>query len=334
MGETIERGAMSRYDMSKKTFRIIQRDYIRFTETYTNTFNNANAFICTILVNYLRYAQENFRDAFQKKIRKRLNDKSKSEYTIENRVNVTKPLEKIMGTFDFINDKNFKKRPVITYIIERFAAMRLSDREKVFCYKQYKDICSAIDNNSVLHVELSSGKQFEIKPFDINIDDNSGSYYLIGYSRSKGSNEDFSCHSFKLCRIKDCTLTYEEFKVTGNQKSATNSILEKFGLAYMQDNLAKSDIKKTVVHLTRKGFHLLYLKLISHQRPVPISEPKCISIDGKDFYELTFDCSYNQIRNYFFSFGADAEIISPSSVREWFFRDYQNALRAYQSDNQ
>lgn len=332
MGEIISSGALSRYDMSNQTFRQMQRDYIRFTETYSNKFNNA--FICTILVNYLSYAQEEFRDDFQNKIRKHLSDTPNSEYTIENRVTFTKKLVEKLDTFDFTNDDNFKKRPVLTYILESFAKMRLSDREKVYCYPQYKMIKKAYDKKIVLLIELSSGKQFEVKPSSIDIDDNSGSYYLIGYSRSKGSNEEFSCHSSKLSRIKKCTLKYEESELTGKQKSTINTILEKFGPAYMQKNLSKSEIEKTVVRLTWKGFHLLYLKWISHQRPVPISEPKCISIDGKEFYELTFDCSYNQIRNYFFSFGADAEIISPSTLREWFFRDYQNALSTYQSDSQ
>ena len=57
-----------------------------------------------------------------------------------------------------------------------------------------------------------------------------------------------------------------------------------------------------------------------------------ITHNGNKYYELVFDCSYDQIRNYFFSFGAEAEIISPLRLREMFVNDYKKALERYDSD--
>ena len=330
--EECSAGMMSRYDMSDFTFRRLQKDYINFTEKYSPDFKYD--YITRILINYMDYAKENNRDEFENKVINRLLNESKNDYNYESRITINSGLADKMDEFDFIYNDNFKKRPVITYILELFSALRLSDREKVFCYQQYKDIKSAIKNQYIIFVTTSSDKVLEIKPIDLDVDDNSGSYYLIGYSRLKGSNDKYGCHSLKLSRIKKCSNKHQESDLTSKEKNTASAILEKFGIAYMQHNLTKYEIEKTVVRLTKRGYQHLYLRIISHQRPFPISEPVEVSINGKTFYKLTFDCSYNQIRNYFFSFGADAEIISPPSLRKWFINDYQNALKTYNAGNE
>ena len=76
----------------------------------------------------------------------------------------------------------------------------------------------------------------------------------------------------------------------------------------------------------------MFLKVIARQRPIPVAEPKTVRIGGKVFYELEFDCSYRQISNYFFSFGKDAEIVSPLRIREDFIKKYSEALEIYRSE--
>ena len=61
----------------------------------------------------------------------------------------------------------------------------------------------------------------------------------------------------------------------------------------------KKEIEKTVVRLTQYEYEKMFLKYISHQRPVPTKQPESVEINSKTFYVLTFDRSYNQIRNYF-----------------------------------
>lgn len=55
--------------------------------------------------------------------------------------------------------------------------------------------------------------------------------------------------------------------------------------------------------------------------------PKNRSSFYRDVY--VFDCSLRQAFNYFFSFGADAEILSPDELRNEFIENYSSALTIY-----
>lgn len=331
MGETIIPGTLSRYDMSNHSYRQLCCDHIRFEERYAEKFGNN--FICRILINYMCYAQDHYIEKFEFDVASFLKKKRHDEYIKDDRISFTKGLTEKMLEFDFANNDAFKKRSVITYIIEKFVTLPLSEREKIYCYQQYKTILNAIEDDEILLISVSSGKEFEVKPYTIEIDDNSTSFYLIGFSRQKGSEKEYECHSFKLSRIKDCRSKHKECVITAKQTKTIKEISEKFGYAYMVRNLTKKEIEKTIVRLSEKGYKILFLKVIAHQRPIPMSEPKSIEIDGELFFDLEFDCSYEQIRNYFFSFGAEAEIMSPTSLRERFIREYMTAINRYQTEN-
>ena len=254
------------------------------------------------------------------------------QYIKDDRISFTKQLTEKIAEFDFSTNTSFKKRVIITYLLERFTQLPLSEREIVYCYHQYTSIKQAMDKKELLIVKQLTGKEFEVKPFDVIIDENTLSYYLIGYSRLKGSSGDFESHSFKLSRIKECRSKHKEAILSCTEIKTIKDINDKFGSAYIPRNLIKKDIEKTIVRLTKNGYENLYLRIISHQRPIPVTPPKEISLEGEDYYDLTFDCSYQHIRNYFFSFGAEAEVISPLWLRDRFMNDYKKSIERYSSD--
>jgi predicted DNA-binding transcriptional regulator YafY len=59
----------------------------------------------------------------------------------------------------------------------------------------------------------------------------------------------------------------------------------------------------------------------SYMRPNPDS------VEG-DLYR--FSCTERQIRNYFFSFGRDVQILEPESLRREFLEGYRQALAVYE----
>lgn len=326
--ELIEQGVLSRYDLSYYSFRQLQRDHINFEQQYTNKFSNG--FICRILINYMDYAKKNFLKEFNAEISERLKHNPDVDYFRKGeRITFTIELTKIISGFDFIKNEDFKKRIVITYILEKFTALPLSDREKIYFSSQYDEITKAMDSKELLLITTCSGKEFEVKPYALNVDENSMSYYLIGYSRPRYADTDFELHSYKLSRISSCSSRHTEFNLLFKEIKNAKEISEKFGAAYMVSNLNKNEIENTVVRLTKKGYMKLYLKTISRQRPIPVSEPTEVVHNGKKYYELVFDCSHRQIRNYFFSFGKEAEIISPKSLRDEFIKDYKEAYEQY-----
>ena len=278
------------------------------------------------------YAQETFLERFESDMVSSFSGSEHDQYIKDDRISFTKQLTEKIAEFDFSTNTSFKKRVVITYLLERFTQLPLSEREIVYCYHQYTSIKQAMDKKELLIVKQLTGKEFEIKPFDVIIDENTLSYYLIGYSRLKGSSGDFESHSFKLSRIKECRSKHKEAILSYTEIKTIKEINDKFGSAYIPRNLIKKDIEKTIVRLTKNGYENLYLRIISHQRPIPVTPPKQISLEGEDYYDLTFDCSYQHIRNYFFSFGAEAEVISSLWLRDKFMNDYKKSMERYNSD--
>lgn len=278
------------------------------------------------------YAQETFLERFESDMVSSFSGSEHDQYIKDDRISFTKQLTEKIAEFDFSTNTSFKKRVVITYLLERFTQLPLSERKIVYCYHQYTSIKQAMDKKELLIVKQLTGKEFEIKPFDVIIDENTLSYYLIGYSRLKGSSGDFESHSFKLSRIKECRSKHKEAILSYTEIKTIKEINDKFGSAYIPRNLIKKDIEKTIVRLTKNGYENLYLRIISHQRPIPVTPPKQISLEGEDYYDLTFDCSYQHIRNYFFSFGAEAEVISSLWLRDKFMNDYKKSMERYNSD--
>lgn len=328
MSEIFDTGTLSRYDMSYGTYRRLQRDHIRFEEKYTERFSNG--FICRILVNYMRYAQENFLEAFEDEVVSALNNKEHDKYVAEDRISFTRQLTDKLLEFDFSSDENFKKRKLITYLLEQFTLLPLSERERIYCYDKFETLKKVMENGEILIVKMTSGKEYELKPVDIRIDENTLSYYLIGYSRPKGSKDDFESYGFKISRITECRSRHRKFEISYKEIIDLKELNDRIGSAYIEKkNLDGKEMEKSVVRLTKKGYEILYLRKISHQRPIPVTAPEKIILNGEEFYELTFDCAHYHIRNYFFSFGGEAEIISPESLREMFMNEFKRSMERY-----
>ena len=51
-------------------------------------------------------------------------------------------------------------------------------------------------------------------------------------------------------------------------------------------------------------------------------------------YLCNFCCSANQIKFYFFKFGEDAQIVSPTELKEYFFENYRKAYNLYKGKRQ
>ena len=74
------------------------------------------------------------------------------------------------------------------------------------------------------------------------------------------------------------------------------------------------------LQLSQYGEKLYHQKI--HQRPAYVEKY------GDGVY--VFDCSERQIFNYFFSFGADVQILEPASLRQRFAESYLQAYNCYQ----
>jgi len=328
--ETIETDSLVRYSMNFVTYRRLMNDHIRFRHSYTAEFKSN--FLCRILTNYLCYIQKTDKSRFDKNVENSLTNKKNLEYFQSGRLSVTAALAKKIKEFSFYNNKNFKKSTVISFALESFASMPFTEREKIYFYGLYCSLMDFIKESQMIHLEYKEkgnindegNKKYEVIPYDIVVDDNSFSYYLIGHAAEEKKESPKMICSFKISRIVSCRSLYDTCSLDEDTNRKINNRLAKFGAAYVEDG---DDPEEIVIRLSQKGYGL-FLTSIARQRPVPKEEPKP-DAEKPEFYILKFDCSYAQIRNYFFSFGGEAEVLSPTELRDRFISDYSKALEHY-----
>lgn len=342
----------ARYYLSEYAYLTLQRDCIRFTGTYTEKFSNS--YLCQIIMNYMKYVNEhNLEDQFREKVIQEIigfkKNTNKSQGIRNRRMTLREKMkEDIMHLF-FSSEKAeslFKqidaeklshfKPALVSCALECFANLSFSERELVYCYELYQMIMAGKAAEAIIKITYrprtdTSTTAFEVKTFDVLLDENSASHYLLGYSRKQGSDGLYEGYSFKLSRIKECELTRKQYILTKIETEELKKQYQRFGAAYVYKQT--EDDSTIIVRLSKFGYENLYLRIIAHQRPLPANKPEQVIIDGQLYYIMELDCSYEQIRNYFFSFGAEAEILSPNSLRDQFKEELAAALNLYVQDS-
>ena len=315
-------------DYPIKISELIKAPSEKHTSNYRITFNKA----LSDLLNIEQLNKEQFKkgvvgfSSYTDLIIDKNNQKNKKEYT-----------------YYKYNDKIVKWTNFTTNILDRFLSLSQPEREKIYCLKQYNIIKDSLDSKipKIIRVFLKSSatyntesnnqqEVYDVKPYKLEIDDNSNSYYLIGYSKAiKSKKNRYSLQCFKLIRIESCELLFNtNGELTEKEKTDADERIDKFGSAFI---IGKSNKKKdedeSIIRLTAKGYTNLYLQKKSHNRPIPIEEPKQ-TVD-KLYYDLKFDCSHRQLELYFEQFGKDVTVIKPEKLvkkfKSFFKKAYQNS---------
>lgn len=329
--EEIQRGSQVRYQLSYAATRRLMNDFIRFKHRYSTEFENE--FLCRILTNFLEYIQREKVLGLESEIEKVINGHNvqKTVYT-NGKLFATASLSDKTTDFRFYDSPHFKKSKTFSFILEKYASMSFSDREKIYFYDIYCQIQDNLQDSQpgLLKIEYeekpAEKATYVARPYDLILDDNSFSFYLIGYAKKKGDGDKERIRSLALNRICSCkTICLSESTFNPEKKSELEKVLSQMGPAYIQECKNPSE---TVVRLSPQGYDL-FLTTIVRQRPIPIAEPEPDN-EKKGYYILKFDCSFKQIRNYFFSYGDKAEILSPLKLRNKFITDLQNALACYE----
>lgn len=122
--------------------------------------------------------------------------------------------------------------------------------------------------------------------------------------------------SFAMSRITNLTkLPHKSFSLSQREIKALEENVTKYSPAYLIES--PSFIK---LRLTKKGVQIYNSRIFG--RPEKISE-----LSFEDTY--VFDCTQRQAYNFFYSFGAEVEIISPQSLRDLFIKTHNDAIKNY-----
>ena len=219
------------------------------------------------------------------------------------------------------DENQYYSRPglYIRSVVEEYCSLPFIKRERIYRKDIYNTIEQACREKRILKVKANYyGKDqlFYAYPYKILPDSFHTQAYLVCYSKkAEETDNDKIVASFSMARIKPPTMLRKTFHLNKQEISHIESQVSNYSPAYLVGR--PEQIK---VRLTPKGKQSYQARLYS--RPEKIE-----SLSTDDVY--VFDCTQQQIFNYFFSFGADAEIISPEYLRNRFRNTYTKALEKY-----
>lgn len=225
-------------------------------------------------------------------------------------------------------EAEFYKNQVGEYIktiLEEYARLPFVRRERIYCKQVCDEIQKALVNQNILKIALHSvcpetglHNVVYVKPYRILTDSEHLYNYLTGYTLKPGEKE-WLPGSVRLSSVLRCEVRLSSSFLSQKQIRVLEHTMEQYGVQYMTSRNMEEEIW---VHLTKKG-EQRYSRLL-HLRPAYKKEAP----DSPGTY--IFGCSPLQADNYFFAFGAEAEILKPAWLREKFQEKYRAALETYE----
>lgn len=222
---------------------------------------------------------------------------------------------------EYCDEDQYYRRPglFVRSVIEEYCSLPFIKRERIYRKDIYETIEKACTEKRILKIKANYyGKDqlFYVYPYKIVPDPFHTQAYLVCYSRKAEDEEkDKIVASFSMARINSPTILTKTFHLNKQEINNIEMQIANYSPAYLIGRPEQISVR-----LTKKGKQSYQSRLYS--RPEKIE-----SLSNDDVY--VFDCTQQQIFNYFFSFGADAEIISPENLRNRFKNTHEKALKLY-----
>lgn len=222
---------------------------------------------------------------------------------------------------EYCDEDQYYRRPglFVRSVIEEYCSLPFIKRERIYRKDIYETIEKACTEKRILKIKANYyGKDqlFYVYPYKIVPDPFHTQAYLVCYSRKAEDEEkDKIVASFSMARINSPTILTKTFHLNKQEINNIEMQIANYSPAYLIGRPEQISVR-----LTKKGKQSYQSRLYS--RPEKIE-----SLSNDDVY--VFDCTQQQIFNYFFSFGSDAEIISPENLRNRFKNTHEKALKLY-----
>ena len=214
-------------------------------------------------------------------------------------------------------------------LIEEYARLPYYQREEIIFKDILQKINDAINNHYSIKLINIKGIRLSMKPYKIETDPLSMYHYIVGYivtppdytTDSTSLTEKSKVQSIRISRLTDVEIQhYQSAIITELEERQILFEMEQKGVQFVSGD--SSHIK---VWLSDNGIKKYNSQI--HLRPIG-------EVDKNDFHIYYFECTEAQALYYFFSFGRDAKILSPSSLVDKFINTYNNALEAYKTSGQ
>lgn len=219
---------------------------------------------------------------------------------------VTLPARKALCDNDFTSEA---QNSFCNDIIEEYSQMNFSTREKIILRDKIAVIERAIKHNNLIQYTKGDGTKKTVSPYKIVVEPDTQYNYLIISNEDNGGKPG----SIRLCMMNEITELRQKRKI--DAKSMEQELSDR-NIAYL-----KNEEIEVEIGLTKNGEDI-------YSRVIP-NRPKLISKDKEktgDYRIYRFKCTEFQAKVYFNSFGKEAKIISPESLKEEIKKFYEEAL--------
>lgn len=224
--------------------------------------------------------------------------------------------------YDCNEDDFYKQKPglYLKCLIEEYTRLPFIERERIYRKDVFEIVENACQTHSMLQIRMDIYDKREtllIYPYKIMADTLNTQSYLACYTRKPDElSKDKKDASFSMARLVKPVLLKQNAFLSKEDIKKIEDDIEKLSISYLLGNIAEIHVK-----LSKRG------KLFYNNRIV--SRPTKDEINSTAD-EYVFHCSENQAFYYFFTFGSEAEILSPASLRERMINSYQKAYENYQ----
>ena len=204
-------------------------------------------------------------------------------------------------------------------VIEEYARKSYYEREAIILQDVVNQLTYYKENSQLIRVMLKNGRKYRMRPYDICHDPNFNYHYLVGMAKKEGTEYRDRLLSFRLSGIKECRpLKEPSGRIIASEKQKIKQRMKESGVQFLLEE------QETIeVILTKMGKKNYESQL--HLRPNYVQQKQL----DDDTWQYTFECTQMQAEFYFFKFGADAEVLSPVSLRKKFWRKYSEACQKY-----
>ena len=207
----------------------------------------------------------------------------------------------------------------IRFIIEEYCALPFIERERIYRKSIYELVEQACQERKILKISQriqAKNQILYVYPYKILPDPFHTQSYLVCFSR-EAEKEDSAkiVSSFSMARLNKISMLSKKFHLSKDEYSELDKKISNNSPAYMLGTPENITVK-----LNKVGKKIYKSKLFSRPERIDTAQDDTVYI---------FSCTQKQAFNYFFSFGANVEIISPAELREEFIKKYSEALEQY-----
>ena len=319
-------------NLTKKTLNDLTNDMITFEYYKKDGQINKNGFINTLLKNYFSIYDNQASELIEKytkivtnhiyeekKANQLINDLvAASPFFTFNKQDILetsisfKLINSNHNIFKIIENKYLSYQSISSFfrnMIDSYLSLPKYKREQIIYLNTYELLMDAINDNRKIKVFLKSGDNREFIPCAVANSKEEIYNYLISISEDSDKRHVSSIH---LSRIDSIYLLKEKYLLNSQDKEKIESVIEN-GAQFPYTNPCIAQIK-----LTTSGQRLFRKKYLN--RPTPIN------IESDVYY---FNCSFDQLLLYFFSFGKEALVLSPKYLKEKLKKQYIEAYKNY-----